>query len=225
MAKLPLLLSALALCLSGLALFFSIAPVQESAPRVAHLENDWSGSEFQGQLADLYGELKRLSARLDALESMPRPSAAERIPASGVVAQAALDKLESDLRAEFAGADRKLRSEPSRLQEDVAIALDEVRRVERETAQEAKWAAAALDKRMVVYQEKLGLSASQTDGLRTVLEARTARYQEIQRLWQEGDREAVGTMKREESQVFTIELEGVLNSQQVEQFREMGGGK
>ena len=93
---------------------------------------------------------------------------------------------------------------------------------------EDAWSAAAtakLDTQMPEYQQQLGLTNAQTDGLRGVLEGRNERVAEMMRLWESGDRAAAGELKSNEAETYQAELQGVLNQQQVEQFNAMGGGR
>jgi len=170
--------------------------------------------------------LDRMAARIDTLENAPvQPGLTGRVPA-GLVEREEFDQLREQLMAMAASmADGSAAGAP--LKADVAAALEEVRAAERSAKVEAKRAetSAKLDEQMPRYQQELGLTNSQTDRLRTVIEARDERVAEMMRLWQAGDREAAGALKGAENETYQMELQGVLNDQQVEQFRSMQGGR
>jgi len=186
--KLPILLSAAALTISGLALLTNLNSSPEGARVEPTVKNDTGLNQVRDEIAALRGELNDLSGRLEVLAS--RPVAPSRIPAGDLVEQSDIDAL----RAELA---------------------------------EAKGAAATakLDTQMPEYQQQLGLTNAQTDGLRGVIEARNERVAEMMRLWESGDRAAAGELKGNEAETYQAELQGVLNQQQVEQFNAMGGGR
>ena len=229
--KLPLLLSLAAISISGVVLFQSLTTELTREPMAPVTKGSATGADSSGEIAALREAVERLSARLDAYENMPAPLVTPaRIPAGAHLDKGDLDELRAELMAELKGAQKGPAAGTPGLKQDVAIALDEVRRNERRAAREAKATAAAevLEKQMPYLQEQLGLTTSQTDGLRTVLQDREARQQEMWRLWEEGEREAVGAMKQQESEIFSGDLGAVLNEQQVEQFRSLrsrGGGK
>lgn len=226
--KLPILLSAAALTISGLALLTNLNSSPEGALVEPTVNNDTGLNQVRDEIAALRGELNDLSGRLEVLAN--RPAAPARIPAGALVEQSDLDALRADLLAELTTSGSSPGGKAAAaegLKNDVAAALEEVRAAERAAKAEAKGAAATakLDTQMPEYQQQLGLTNAQTDGLRGVIEARNERVAEMMRLWESGDRAAAGELKSNEAETYQAELQGVLNQQQVEQFNAMGGGR
>ena len=226
--KLPILLSAAALTISGLALLTNLNSSPEGALVEPTVNNDTGLNQVRDEIAALRGELNDLSGRLEVLAN--RPAAPARIPAGALVEQSDLDALRADLLAELTTSGSSPGGKAAAaegLKNDVAAALEEVRAAERAARAEAKGAAATakLDTQMPEYQQQLGLTNAQTDGLRGVIEARNERVAEMMRLWESGDRAAAGELKGNEAETYQAELQGVLNQQQVEQFNAMGGGR
>ena len=226
--KLPILLSAAALTISGLALLTNLNSSPKGALVEPTVKNDTGLNQVRDEIAALRGELNDLSGRLEVLAN--RPAAPARIPAGALVEQSDLDALREDLLAELtkggvSPGGKAVAAEG--LKNDVAAALEEVRAAERAARAEAKGVATAakLDAQMPEYQQQLGLTSAQTEGLRSVIEARNERVAEMMRLWESGDREAAGELKGNEAATYQAELQGVLNQQQVEQFNAMGGGR
>lgn len=219
--KLPLILSTLALTISGLLLVNSLFPEESWEEMDSEVAPEVGAADDRPDLSVIVERLDRISARLDTLENAPAVPA--RLPAGDLVERAELDALREEMQA-MASA-KAVGKAP--LKSDVAAALEEVRAAERDARAEAKRAevSAKLDEQMPRYQQELGLTNSQTDRLRTVLEARDERVAEMMRLWQAGDREGAGALKGAENETYQTELQGVLNDQQIEQFRSMQGGR
>lgn len=225
--KLLLLLFAAAL-LASLALLINL----NAGPRPERVDpivkNDKGLDEVLDEVAALRGELEKMSGRLEMMAN--RPAAPARIPAGDLVQQSDLDALRADLLAELSEPALKSGGKaavPEGLKQDVAAALEEVRAAEQTAKADSRRAEAMakLDAQMPEYQRQLGLTSSQTDGLRGVIEARNERVAEMMRLWESGDRAAAGEMKSNEAEAYQTGLQGVLNQQQVEQFSAMGGGR
>ncbi|MDA8592675.1 hypothetical protein OAO71_00955 [Planctomycetota bacterium] len=226
--KLPLILSCAALTVSGLCLLSTVNSSPEGPAAGPPVQDDRGLAEVREELAAFRGELRDLAGRLEVLAN--RPAAPARIPAGALVEQSDLDALRADLLAELTESGSSPGGKAAAaegLKNDVAAALEEVRAAERAAKAEAKGAAAMakLDAQMPEYQQQLGLTNAQTEGLRGVIEARNERVAEMMRLWESGDRAAAGELKSNEAETYQAELQGVLNQQQVEQFNAMGGGR
>ncbi len=226
--KLPLLLSAAAVTVSALALLINLnaGPGPERVDPIVN--NDAGLAEVRAEVTALRGELAEMSGRLEMMAN--RPAGPARLPAGDLVEQSDLDTLRADLLAELGGAAGKPAGPAlgeAEMKQSVTAALEEVRATERAARAEAKEAAAMakLDAQMPEYQQQLGLTNTQTEGLRGVMEARNERVAEMMRLWESGDRAAAGELKGNEAATYQAELQGVLNQQQVEQFNAMGGGR
>ncbi|MDG1051395.1 MAG: hypothetical protein P8M11_04230 [Planctomycetota bacterium] len=221
--KLPILLSAAALTISGLALLTNLNSSPGGARVDPTVKNDAGLNEVRGEIAALRGELNDLSGRLEVLAN--RPVAPSRIPAGDLVEQSDIDALRAELLEEL-GDSRKAPGAAG-LKQGVAVALEEVRADERDAKAAARRDAmmSKLDEQMPKLQQELGLTSSQTDGLRGVLQARDARYTEMARLWESGDRAGASELKGNERDTHQLELQSVLNEQQIEQFNAMGGGR
>lgn len=219
--KLPLILSTLALTISGLLLVNSLFPEESWEEMDSEVAPEVGAADDRPDLSVIVERLDRISARLDTLENAPAVPA--RLPAGDLVERAELDALREEMQA-MASAKAAGKAP---LKSDVAAALEEVRAAERDARAEAKRAevSAKLDEQMPRYQQELGLTNSQTERLRTVIEARDERVAEMMRLWQAGDREGAGALKGAENETYQTELQGVLNDQQIEQFRSMQGGR
>ena len=219
--KLPLILSTLALTISGLLLVNSLFPEESWEEMDSEVAPEVGAADDRPDLSVIVERLDRISARLDTLENAPAVPA--RLPGGDLVERAELDALREEMQA-MASAKAAGKAP---LKSDVAAALEEVRAAERDARAEAKRAevSAKLDEQMPRYQQELGLTNSQTDRLRTVIEARDERVAEMMRLWQAGDREGAGALKGAENETYQTELQGVLNDQQIEQFRSMQGGR
>lgn len=221
--KLPILLSAAALTISGLALLTNLNSSPEGARVEPTVKNDTGLNQVRDEIAALRGELNDLSGRLEVLAS--RPVAPSRIPAGDLVEQSDIDALRAELLEEL--GDARKAPGAAGLKQGVAVALEEVRAEERDAKVAARSEAmmSKLDEQMPKYQQDLGLTTSQAEGLRGVLQARNERYAEMSRLWESGDRAAAGELKSSESETHQLELQSVLNQQQIEQFNAMGGGR
>ena len=221
--KLPILLSAAALTISGLALLTNLNSSPGGARVDPTVNNDAGLNEVRGEIAALRGELNDLSGRLEVLAN--RPVAPSRIPAGDLVEQSDIDALRAELLEEL--GDARKASDAFGLKQGVAVALEEVRADERDAKAAARRDAmmSKLDEQMPKLQQELGLTSSQTDGLRGVLQARDNRYTEMARLWESGDRAAASELKSNEGETHQLELQSVLNEQQIEQYNAMGGGR
>ena len=174
---------------------------------------------------------RALRERIAVLEL--RPAAGSRapvVPLEGLVAQEEFDAFRTRVEATLARLG-PLPQEPGEFQEQVAEALSTIRKQERvaQVRSSMEQRLAELDEMMPRLEQRLGLSAYQSNRMRSALLARYERDDELVRMWEDGaDNQVLGERKASNHQAFREELSGFLSPQQQEGFSSGsagGGGK
>ena len=223
MSKIPLILSVAALVLAGVALVL--------------VQSDRAGTEKVAQSAPgpLVGEpsqedwgkrLGELEERLVALEQGERLQPAARVPVgSEFVSRAEVEELLGEAGERVAGKVPVVKSE-AELREFVAGALDEVR-AEEQTRKVREWQVERqerMEETVSKLDSQLGLSAYQSDRMRTALLVRFEREAELLRRWEEGeDAGVLGEIKRDDRELHLQEVAEFLAPAQLESYTEVQG--
>lgn len=207
-----------------------------AAPLGDHSALRGPDSALTARLEALVEENRALATRLDLLELQPasaarRPLAADPAHGEGeFVTRAELDALREELASARAAGGYEP-GEPATFQDQVAVALDAIRKeqqVDKVRSSQEQWLE-QLDERMPKLEQQLGLSATQSWQLRSVMLAKYDRDQELIRRWEAGvDPDVLGEEKAANTQSFQDDVSGFLSPQQQEDlyaFWHGGGGK
>lgn len=192
-----------------------------SAPQEHQLASSQADSEdLLEQIDQLVIRNQQLNERLQKLEQQPKSTG--RKP---VEEWATRDELES-LRAELArsgmasaGAD----SEPQVFEEKVAVALGAIREKEAQdwVEKEANRKAERLEQRLGGMTNWLDLAPAQQDQVRTMLQAKDQRSQELIAMWKNGtDKDKLGEIKRHNEELWRNEVRQVLTADQIQKFNQ-----
>jgi len=167
--------------------------------------------DLAAELQSLRDANLALRERVRVLEQAPLDDPREPLDSSYA-------EFEKEVREFMAGVDSGRTVQPV-LIADVEDALSSIRREEKQASQavreekRAQWE----EQRITKMSDMLGLSATQTDEVRTLFTERAARNTEMVRVWEEtGDREVAGQMKLDNATLHREGLERVLTPAQLE---------
>lgn len=171
----PAVLSALALAVSGSVLFVVLGqpPAAEARPEAAGPDSD-----LAGRLEALAAENEDLRARVQGLELVPAPTPRE--PVVGYVSrdefEAFRDEVLAALEARGGG-----KAAPKRIEDEVAVALDAIRRSEgiSKATENLDKRSQDVDRRVQGWSRWLDLDESQAEQLSVLMEDRNAREREV----------------------------------------------
>lgn len=183
--------------------------------------------------AELEAKLAALEGRLARLEVRPAESVAARVVAEGgVVSREEFEALRAELEEALAvkeGLHATPLADPEAFEEQVADSLARIRKEEavKSVREKQDQRADRLDQDVAKVEDWLGLSAPQSDSLRTALLTQYEREAEIRRLWEEGTPdEVLGEQKQADREAFYADLGGFLDPDQLETFwGTVAGGK
>lgn len=183
--------------------------------------------------AELLASIDALNERLARVELRPAP-VAQRAPVGGgeeFVTREEFDALRAELQAALlvragSAGGRELQSDEFKQQ--LASTLTELRKDEVAEKFEAKHEkrTAQLDLTLPKLQDALGMTATQTNQMRSAMLAQYEREAELLRRWRAGeDDEVLGELKQSDQETHRAELREFLSEEQLETLGSLGGGR
>ena len=218
--KSPAVLSALALAVSGAALLVVLgdAPGGEARTDAVGPEVDLSG-----RLEALAAENEKLRARVQSLELVPAPTPRE--PVAGYVSRDEFEAFRDEVLAALEGREGG-KPTPKGIQEEVAVALDAIRRDESFTkaSSDLDKRAGTVDRRVQSWSKWLDLDDGQAEQLAVMMEDRDAREREVLLSAKEsGDAGDYQQQLREIELSYHTSVRTLLTPEQEAQINQKGG--
>ncbi len=184
-----------------------------------------------GRVVELEAQVLALKERVEAIEIRPASLVAPRTLASGAsVSQEELEELRAALEEALAAKEMLKDTplgDPEMFEEQVADSLTKIRKEEamRSYRQHQDKQAEQLEVDVAKIEGWLGLSAPQSDSLRTALLTHYDRQAEVRRLWEEGaPDEILGEQKQADGEAFYADLGEFLDPEQLEMYWGATGG-